>query len=88
MSTLEKAKIDHHGMVGEMVVRAAEAKAANHIIKALITLLVEGKGKSLLLTRKRVDPQDLTLPYLFIVRGKHSNQFERVYGTTRICCWS
>ncbi len=32
-------------MVGEMVARAAEAKAANHNTKALITLLVEGKGE-------------------------------------------
>ncbi len=38
-----KAKIDHHGKVGEMVTHAAEAKAANHTIKALITPLVEGR---------------------------------------------
>ncbi len=49
-------------MVGEMVARAAEAKAANHIKKALITPLVEGKGEPEVLTRKRVDPQDLTSP--------------------------
>jgi hypothetical protein len=42
---VEKAKIDHHGKVGIMVARAAEATAANHIAKALITPLVEGKGK-------------------------------------------
>ncbi len=45
-------------MVDETVVRAAEAKAANYIIKALITPLVEGKGEPEVLTRKRVDPQD------------------------------
>ncbi len=46
-----------------MVTHAAEAKAANHNIKAPITPLVEGKGESEALTRKRVDPQDLTSPY-------------------------
>jgi hypothetical protein len=45
------------------VVRAAEAKAANHIPKALITPLVEGKGEPEALTRKRADLQDLTSPY-------------------------
>jgi hypothetical protein len=49
-------------MAGEMVTHAAEAKAANHNIKALITPLVEGKGEPEALTRKRVDPQDLTSP--------------------------
>ena len=46
-----------------MVARAAEAKAANHKIKALITLLVEGKGEPEALTRRKVDPQDPTSPY-------------------------
>ncbi len=46
-----------------MVAHAAEAKAANHNIKALITPLVEGKGEPGALTRRRVDPQDLTSPY-------------------------
>jgi hypothetical protein len=46
-----------------MTVRAAEAKAANHITKALITPLVEGKGEHEVLIRKRVDLQDLTSPY-------------------------
>jgi hypothetical protein len=54
-----KAKIDRHGKVGE----TAEAKAANHIIKALIMPLVEGKGELEALTRKRVDPQDPTSLY-------------------------
>jgi hypothetical protein len=45
-----------------MVTHAAEAKAANHIIKALITQLVQGKGEPEALTRKRVDPQDPTSP--------------------------
>ncbi len=50
-------------MVGEMVARAAEAKAASHIKKALIMLLVEGMVEPEVLTRRRVDPQDLTSPY-------------------------
>ncbi len=49
--------------MAETVVRAAEAKAANHITKAPITPLVEGKAEPEALTRKRVDPQDLTSPY-------------------------
>jgi len=43
-----------------MVTHAAEAKAANQTIKALITLLVEGKGEPEALIRKRVDLPDLT----------------------------
>ena len=62
ITILTKAKIDHHGKVGEMVTRAAEAKAANHNPKALITPLVEGKGEPEALTRRRVDPQDPTSP--------------------------
>ncbi len=46
-----------------MVTHAAEAKAANHNIKALITLLVEGTGEPEALIRRKVDPQDLTSPY-------------------------
>jgi hypothetical protein len=46
-----------------MVTHVAEAKAANHTIKVLITPLVEGKGEPEALTRKKVDPQDLTSPY-------------------------
>ena len=53
-----------------MVARAAEAKAVNHITKALITPLVEEKGEPEGLIRKRVDSPDLTSPYLFMVRGK------------------
>jgi hypothetical protein len=49
--------------VDETVARAAETKAANHIKKALITLLVEEKGEPEALTTKRVDLQDLTSPY-------------------------
>ncbi len=60
---LTKAKIDHRGKVGKTVVRAAEANAANHIIKTLIMPLVEGKGEPEALTRKRVDPQDPTSLY-------------------------
>ncbi len=57
-------------MVGEMVDHAAEAKAGNHKIKALITPLVEGKGEPEALTRKRVDTQDATTSYLFTVKRK------------------
>ncbi len=53
-----------------MAERVAEAKAANHKIKALTTPLVEGKGEPEALTRERVDPQDLTSPYLFMIKGK------------------
>ncbi len=49
--------------MGETVARTAEAKAASHNTKALIKTLVDGKGESEALTRKRVDPQDLTSPY-------------------------
>ncbi len=45
-----------------MVTHAAEAKATNHIIKALITPLVKGKGEPEVLIRKRGDPQDPTSP--------------------------
>jgi hypothetical protein len=47
----------------EVADQAAEAKAANHKIKALITPLVKGKGEPKALTRERVDPQDPTSPY-------------------------
>jgi hypothetical protein len=49
-------------MVGETVARAAEAKAASHNTKALITPLAEGTGEPEALTRRRVDLQDLTSP--------------------------
>jgi hypothetical protein len=45
-----------------MVMHAAEAKAENHTIKALITPLIEEKGEPEALIRKRVDLQDLTSP--------------------------
>ncbi len=45
---------------------AAEEKAGNHKIKALITPLVEGKGEP------EVDPQDRTSPYSLTVKEKIS----------------
>ncbi len=44
-------------------VRAAEAKAADHKTKALITPLAGVEGEPEALTRKSVDLQDLTSPY-------------------------
>ncbi len=55
MSKLNENKA-HHRKVGEMADHAAEAKAGNYKVKALIALLAE------LLTKRRVDLQDPTSP--------------------------